>query len=353
MKTLGKDIISDFLLGRKYKMARYAVSIVVLALITASMVLNNIQYLGTSIYELLEWFVYFLVMFGIIPLNIFVLVPRYLLKNRPVTYFILVLILISVTICALGYMQMNMFSAKEMMEQADALSVRINFIASLISMGLLIAGSSSILLFRHWIKSNKRISELETATLQFEMDMLKSQINPHFLFNMLNNANVLIWKNKEEAQRVLYKLEDLLRYQLNESYKDKVLLSFDIRFLTDFLNLEKIRRDNFEFTITKEGDVEDIWVPSLLFIPFVENAVKHNPDNTNQSYVCIRFVIQGKELFFYCENSKPLNKPVKNSVGGLGLKNIQRRLTLLYPDRHTLHINDEDDRYIVTLKLTV
>jgi len=226
-----------------------------------------------------------------------------------------------------------------------------NLLSSFITLFLLITGSTTFLLLKYWIRNNKRIDELASATLQSELELLKGQINPHFLFNMLNNANVLIWKNKEEASRILYKLEDLLRYQLKDTFKDQVLLSFDIRFLNDYLNLEKIRRDNFEFEIHKEGDIEDVWIPSLLFIIFVENAVKHNPDNIRLSYVKLLFRASGNLLEFNCENSKPTFKTKKKEAGGLGLKNIRRRLALLYPERHTLDIRDEETKYIVNLKL--
>lgn len=131
-------------------------------------------------------------------------------------------------------------------------------------------------MFTHWLRYNLRIDELESTTLQSELTFLKNQINPHFLFNMLNNANVLIKRNPEEASKVLFKLEDLLRYQINDSSRERVSLASDIRFLNDYLNLEKIRRDNFQFTLRQEGEVDSIWIQPLLFIPFVENAVKHS-----------------------------------------------------------------------------
>lgn len=152
---------------------------------------------------------------------------------------------------------------------------------------------------------------------------------------MLNNANVLIKKNPEEASRVLFKLEDMLRYQINDSAKEQVLLSSEIHFLNDFLNLEKVRRDKFEYVISKEGDISEVWLPPLLFIPFVENAVKHNVDSENSSYVYLGFKVWDKQLEFQCINSKPKIALRKNEVGGLGLKNIKRRLELLFPG--TLH----------------
>ena len=352
MKNLfSENSILDFFISSKQRKARYLGALFVLGVMTISMVLNNIHYLGSTDYEAFEWIAYFALIFGLIAVNVFVLVPRYLLKNKIVAYFVIVIILILVSLIFIGCMQITAFSAKNLVEDVGKTAMVINSFSSLVSLGLIIMGSTAIQLLRYWIKSAKQISELEAATLQSELDLLKSQINPHFLFNMLNNANVLIWKNKEEARQVLYKLEALLRYQLKEADKDKILLMFDIRFLNDFLNLERIRRDNFEYAITTEGSVDDVWVPSLLFIPFVENAIKHNPDSNHLSYVYLNFRITGNILEFKCENSKPnIDTPEKQS-GGLGLKNIQRRLTLLFPEKHLLKIEDIVDRYIVTLKL--
>jgi len=137
---------------------------------------------------------------------------------------------------------------------------------------------------------------------------------------------------------------------LNDSTKDEVSLTSEIHFLTDFLNLEKIRRDRFEYVISKEGDISGVNVPPLLFITFVENAVKHNSDSENLSYVNLSFKVHNRKLEFICENSKPL-AIVKNKDGGLGLRNIKRRLELLFPDRYNLDIIDEELKYTVKLVL--
>jgi sensor histidine kinase YesM len=315
------------------------------------MVLNNIHHIDVLHYEVMEWILYFGVVFCLIGINVFVFVPRYLLRNRPIAYFVRILILSFFLLVILACMQYYIVSPTEEIQKEMRAFVFLNFISSLISLGFLVTGTSSVMLLRHWIKSNRRINELESATLRSELNMLKNQINPHFLLNMLNNANVLIWKNKDESRLILYKLETMLRYQLNESYKEKVLLSFDIRFLADYLNLEKIRRDSFEFVIEERGNMEGIWVPPLLFIPFVENAVKHNNDSKQTSHVRLYFNIKGNKLDFCCENSKPVENAVRKKAGGIGLQNIKRRLALLYPDGHVLEINDEKTKYIVKLTL--
>lgn len=155
----------------------------------------------------------------------------------------------------------------------------------------------------------------------------------------------------DEASQILEKLDNLLRYQLNDSTRREVFLTADIQFLTSFLELEKVRRDHFEYTIFQEGNMENICIPPLLFIPFVENAVKHNLDSDNLSYVHLYFSVHNKQLTFRCENSKP-RVPVKRE-GGIGLANVKRRLDLLYESRYTLQIEDKETTYNVNLHLNL
>jgi len=142
----------------------------------------------------------------------------------------------------------------------------------------------------------------------------------------------------------------MLRYQMNDSSREEVSLKEEILFLNDFLELEKTRRDHFNYTISKEGEPDDILVPPLLFITFVENAVKHNQDSRTASYVHLLFRKTAWELTFICENSIPLKSPCKQ-VGGLGLANIKRRLDLLYKDDYTLEQTKTETNYTVKLEL--
>ena len=275
------------------------------------------------------------------------------MKNRLLTYAFGVILVSLIIIVAVAVFQILTVEVTTTAVHSQLIPILINAISGVLAMGFTIAGMSAILLLRHWILYNQRVDELQSATLHSELRFLKNQINPHFLFNMLNNANVLIRKNPVEASQVLFKLEDLLRYQMNDNFREHVPLRSDIRFLNDYLNLEKIRRDHFDYSITEEGEIDAIQLPALLFIPFVENAVKHNFDSEHPSYVHLFFKIDNDRLEFRCENSKPAIAIAKSRVGGIGLTNIRRRLELLYPGRYLLEVAETENQYTVTLKLNL
>ncbi|MCD7925398.1 MAG: histidine kinase [Bacteroides sp.] len=355
MMHTDKNIVADFLLKPRFRIYRHLLLQLVLITMTFNISLDGGADIARDTTSAIAWFSYYLLLNSIIYFNLYVLSPLYLEKEKYQKYLMGVVLLIIVTLLGIVALQAILYDSRELKELHDVSLVLLNLLSSIFSVGLMIAGTSTLLLLRHWIGYNQRIDELESTTLQSELQHLKRQINPHFLFNMLNNANVLLKKNPEEASQLLFKLEDLLRYQINDSSRDKVLLSSDIHFLNDFLNLEKIRRDKFEYVISKEGNIDHVALPPLLFIPFVENAVKHNPDSEHESYVHLVFKVWKDELVFQCINSKPikLHNETKSKAGGLGLKNIRRRLELLYPDRHTLEIEENENIYKVNLRLTL
>ncbi|MCW4467621.1 histidine kinase [Flavobacterium sp. MFBS3-15] len=328
---INENWVFQFLTASRYRVYRQLLLVAVI-----SLVLYNS---GPEVKEPTLTLVLFLLLFYT---NIYLLVPRLLFKNKYTLYCLSVLavLLLSVKIYLFGCYLFGLDS------NIDGLNIPLFYTLILV----IIAASSSMQVFQKWIVDKQLIHELEKSKSSAELEQLKNQINPHFLFNMLNNANVLTKEDPEKASQVLVKLSDLLRYQLYDSARDKVLLTSDIHFLEDFLNLEKVRRDNFDFMISKEGNLSGVQVPPLLFISFVENAVKHNNDSAKSSYVNLFFKVRDNEVFFKCVNSKPVLKAVSKS-GGLGLANIRRRLELLFPSAHLLHIEDNPETYSVSLTL--
>lgn len=345
--------INSFLLSPHYRIHRHLLLQSAVLLITINVFWYEPLQIVSFWKRLAGCLVYFLSMDAVIYANLYLLVPRFLLNNRFGSYIGAAILTNLVVITFLSITQGALFEVILPVRNPDGFATFINAFSGILTMGFVTAGSAAISLFTHWLRYNLRIDELESTTLQSELTFLKNQINPHFLFNMLNNANVLIKRNPEEASKVLFKLEDLLRYQINDSSRERVSLASDIRFLNDYLNLEKIRRDNFRFTMEQEGDIESIWIQPLLFIPFVENAVKHSFDSEHPSSVRISFKVDDNRLEFHCENSKPSVAVSKSKVGGIGLANIQRRLGLLYPDRYQLELKEDETRYSVILSITL
>jgi hypothetical protein len=326
-QLISENVLFRFLISPDRRIFRHLLFIVLI---------GTVLYNSTSVIDNpVLVFVYFITLFYV---NMYVLVPKLLFRNRNIEYCLSVIcILVVMAVC--GYL-LNPFNKE------NGLNIPLFSFLTV----LLLAASSSIKLFQKGMMDKQLINDLEQSKTYAELEQLKNQINPHFLFNMLNNANVLTKKDPEKASQVLMKLSDLLRYQLYDSARDKVLLTSDIRFLEDFLNLEKVRRDSFDFLISKEGDLSGVQIPPLLFISFVENAVKHNNDATRSSYVNLYFDVRNDELIFKCINSKPLLRSIHHT-GGLGLMNIRRRLELLFPATHSLHIEDDAERYCVTLTI--
>ena len=289
---------------------------------------------------------YFVSINTVIYMNLYILVPCFLLKNRLGHYVLTAVLTNLVVIVFLSVTQGLLFEVILPGKNPGRFATFINTFSGILTIGFVTAGSAAISLFTHWLRYNLRIDELESTTLQSELTFLKNQINPHFLFNMLNNANVLIKRNPKEASFSIWVAI------LMAGSRERVSLASDIRFLNDYLNLEKIRRDNFQFTLRQEGEVDSIWIQPLLFIPFVENAVKHSFDSEHPSSVHLSFKVEENRLEFRCENST-LAVAVSNKVGGIGLANIQRRLGLLYPDRYELEQIENENRYIVILCITL
>ncbi|PWG79555.1 sensor histidine kinase [Pararcticibacter amylolyticus] len=342
IKTMDANWMLQLIISEKYRFQRHLLLIAFCAVV--------LYYSPPDYVEPFETYNRLVIFFQIILLaysNMYFFVPKFLFRNKYLSYGLFVL-----SGMILSYYIHEAFAFSFQRDLLPNEDDNINFFTFSFMIMVLIIASAAVKLFQQWISDARLIHDLELANTNSELEQLKNQINPHFLFNMLNNANVLIEDDPKKASQVLVKLSDLLRYQLYDSSRDKVLLTSEIHFLEDFLNLEKVRRDNFNFLISKEGELSGVQVPPFLFISFVENAVKHNNDSAKLSYLNLYFDVCHNEISFRCINSKPAVKAV-NKPGGLGLANIKRRLELLFPSSHTLKIEENPETYCVTLFLNL
>ena len=213
------------------------------------------------------------------------------------------------------------------------------------------AGMAAFFVSRN-IKFRRENDEKEKLQKEMELNYLKAQVNPHFLFNSLNSIYALSRQQSPETPDVVMQLSELMRYQLESSKMDTVLLKEELEFIENYLLLEEIRlskRCTIEFLI--DGDVSELRISPMLLIPFVENAVKHGAQSTNeQSIIDITAALENKTLHFRIENSVP-SKIIISKRKGLGLENVTRRLNLLYPNSHVLEIDDKENLYRVNLSI--
>lgn len=217
---------------------------------------------------------------------------------------------------------------------------------------LVIAGGAFKLLY-DYNRTQRRLNELAREKAEAELNFLKSQINPHFLFNSLNTVYFLIDRNNHEARQALHQFSEMLRYQLYEAGGERIPIEKEIAYLRDYVYLQKLRKDeNYQVQFDCAPEVKDFTIEPLLLVPFVENAFKHISHYPNgENFVHIGLSKENGSFRMLIENSKEKHRQPSTGEGGIGLQNVQRRLELLYPARHTLSIDDAPDRYAVTLEL--
>ncbi|WP_018478887.1 sensor histidine kinase [Pontibacter roseus] len=195
--------------------------------------------------------------------------------------------------------------------------------------------------------------QLEKQAVEAELYYLKSQINPHFLFNTLNNIHTLVYKQAPAAPEAVMRLASLMRYMIYESNATTVPLSREMNYLQDYMNLQQLRyKKSPVVNLEIEGDTASCHIAPLLFIHLLENAYKHSPARLEPGDVKVSVAIKENTLTFSIQN--PIGKHQGNKLeepGGIGLPNVQKRLALLYPDQHQLEVNNMGETFTVTLKI--
>jgi sensor histidine kinase YesM len=220
-----------------------------------------------------------------------------------------------------------------------------------------VALATAIKLTVDWIYERKRVEELQKEQLQTELNFLKSQIQPHFFFNTLNNLYALTLEKSDIASSVVLKLSDMMQYVLYDVKEPLIRLFDGILYIQNYLDLERLRfGDRIQSSTNIIGSIEDVKVPPLLFLPFIENCFKHGAKNNDTIVVNISFENRNnKWLIFRVENSfVKLNESEKASKkSGIGIKNVTRRLELLFNKNFDLKTTIENNMYCVQLKIPI
>jgi two-component system, LytTR family, sensor kinase len=223
---------------------------------------------------------------------------------------------------------------------------------------LLVSTGAAFKLLLDYARVQRRLGEMAREKAEAELNFLKSQINPHFLFNSLNSVYFLIDKHNDQARRALHKFSDMLRYQLYECNDDKIPIEKEIGYIRDYVDLQKLRHgEQHEVELVCGPELGGFMIEPLLLMPFVENSFKHlsHFGHGRKNLVFIKAEKKGDEFFFSVQNTTEgkSNSGGPSRPGGIGLRNVTRRLELLYDGKHELSISTSNDRFLVNLKISL
>ena len=292
--------------------------------------------------DILTWFILFGVSASVVYANLYLLFPKFLFKRNYLVYLLLLVLTIGLGAFILWFI----------IPSANA-NFNLPLFQHFINLFFIFVITSSFKFFREYSRKQELLIKAENEQLKTELALLKSQVNPHFLFNTLNNLYGLITQNQnQQASDVTLKLADLMRYLLESSKTDLVNLNKEIQFIDDYLSLEKIRlsqKTDINFKVS--GMNKELFVAPLLFIPLVENAFKHGLNTISaDSFAYFSLSAQGNELFFEAINS--VEESTKNSEkSGTGLENLKKRLQLMYSQKHQLDIEQTANQFKVILHI--
>lgn len=294
---------------------------------------------------------------GVSYFNNYFLFNWFLLKRQYATYIFTLLLIIALACYPQAIIYHRFFNLGD--EVRDSIWTWRFFLANALSILLTVAVTGSLKLLKNWYQEEQFSRSLRKIHAETELKFLKSQINPHFLFNSLNNLYALTLIKSEQAPEVVLRLSNILRYVLYETAEGKVPLEKEIEYLRDYVELEKIRlgqRAHIELKI--EGDFSAVEIEPMMLLTLVENSFKHGTAKQNTgAWVNMSLELAAPDLLhFQVSNSKiedataPFIKP-QNS--GIGLNNLKKRLDMLYQDKHKLMISDTGNRYTVDLYLNL
>jgi len=282
--------------------------------------------------------------------NYLFLIPKFLLRKKIRMYF-LMLVLGLVVVSGLNIV--FILCTNNVVEHHHPFSWWRTALVPLYPAIMAFALSSALRITMEWFNNERQKKEMEAEKLSSELAFLKSQVNPHFLFNILNNICSLARKKSDDTENAIIKLSQIMRYMLQDSKDEKVNLEKEVEYLQSYIELQRLRLpEQVKIDFTIQGQPELITIEPLLLIPFVENAFKHGVSYQDSSEISIHLDIQQQSLSFIVRNN--IAKHAGNAVeqgSGIGLKNVMRRLELLYQNQHQLSIRDDGSKYLVELKI--
>lgn len=284
-------------------------------------------------------------------LSSYLLLPKFLYRKKYLVFFTLYLSMIVVggiiklsIIIEIVYPGLNPF-----------LNLKNRIYDNIIPLFLLVTSGTAARIIKDYMQAQKRLVEIDKEKAEAELKFLKSQVNPHFLFNSLNSIYFLIDKENAVARETLVQFADLLRYQLYDCNAPDIGIEKEVSFLRDYIRLQKIRKNpNLQLDIHFDENLKGFRIAPLLLIPFIENAFKHVSHHSDAlNFITINLRKNGDSLFMKVNNSREAKTIQVEAVGGIGLNNVERRLKLLYPLRHQLKVAGSASEFEIELSIKI
>lgn len=285
-------------------------------------------------------------------LNHWLLIPKQLHQKHYLAYFICIVLLIALVVVSYYYYD-EVLHAKVKIETDPNRPTPVPPFAELLMYAVLIVGVDAGLLFsKKWYETEEKKYILEKKNSEMQLEILRNQISPHFFMNTLNNIYALIGIDTPKAREAVMKLSKLMRYMLYENENGKVKLSREFEFIQSYVDLMRLRfADESVIKLSLPEKFEDVRIPALLFISYIENAFKYGASYENECRIRISFVVENGFICFHCQNIK---QPVTNTEkGGIGLENSKNRLDLLFGTNYILKINSNVEVFSVDLKIPI
>ncbi len=288
-------------------------------------------------------------------INYIFLIPE-LIQKRKKYWFFMIAFLLLIAANVLFKTVVAVLNSEDLLQfvrrngTTDSISVNEFAIKSTFLSGFILVMSCIIKFSVDWFSNEKIQRNLEREKKDMELQFLKSQLNPHFLFNSLNNIYSLAYQKSDKTADAILKLSEIMRYMIYESNDSWADLSREVEYLKSYVELQRLRfKDGAAVEINIQGEIDGQKIVPLILISFVENAFKHGVANDQADPIKINIIANQKILHFSVSNRK--NKTNKDAMGGVGLNNVERRLQLLYPDRYKLNIVNSATHYTTELML--
>jgi two-component system sensor histidine kinase AlgZ len=286
-------------------------------------------------------------------LNYFIFLPRFLKRRSAWLYLLEFTIPFALIMLVRIYLERYLTSG---FDRNLEFLYSTRFVVQVVTTNFFIVIFVAMLRFAiDWLEFEAKRNEVENEKLTAELNFLKAQINPHFLFNTLNNLYYLAYSKSENTTEVIAKLSQMMRYMIYETNHPKVLLSKEIEYMQNYISLERLRlNDQIPIKFEVAGNTENVWITPLIFITFLENAFKHGVNNSNpKAWVNIAISLRDHECIYTVENSRSAEQINGSEKSGIGLINVKRRLELSYPGKYTLVTEDTREKYVVKLNLSI